>query len=329
MGSVMIDRWSVENVIEYLEGDVEKYKDISAYDTNHFSLTFLRAERKDNYERNSKAFIKCWDNFLTALILWDEIWSFNRKFIYDWKQSLGSEYLTNNLEKIIHQVEPNMISDSLTSIYEMLKIDGEDYNSLIHQTWERTFGYQLISSSLGVPFLAHPSRYQDIITEGISSRLFSRLDVIDRIDKELKKYYKYINTELGREFLKFEYPVLIDLIKKEAHTPEEELRMALEMRVESDVVIFREQIFAIEQIINQGNTQALLTELKLVSDLAKDITAKYAKKIHLGEFSISINPSFTIPINLRKNEKNVLHATFIKRLLNHGVYARYDNYNEM
>jgi len=57
MSSVMMDRWSIENAIEYLGGDIEKYK--YKFGDGHV----------DNYSRNSISILKCWDNFLTALIL--------------------------------------------------------------------------------------------------------------------------------------------------------------------------------------------------------------------------------------------------------------------
>jgi len=55
------------------------------------------------------------------------------------------------------------------------------------------------------------------------------------------------------------------MIKKESRTPEEELKMALEIRNDDDVVTFRKQVFEIELVINQGrNTQEILAVLKLV-----------------------------------------------------------------
>jgi len=57
MSSVMIDRWSIENVIEYLGGDVNKYKILG------------KNSWIDKYDRHPTAFMRCWDNFITALIL--------------------------------------------------------------------------------------------------------------------------------------------------------------------------------------------------------------------------------------------------------------------
>lgn len=85
---------------------------------------------------------------------------------------------------------------------------------------------------------------------------------------------------------------------------------------------FREQLFDIEKTIARGNTQAILTELNRVTELAKDITTKYDKKISLGELSISLSPSITIPLNISKNHKKALHTTFIRNLINFGVYER-------
>jgi len=217
-----------------------------------------------------------------------------------------------------------MINDSLMDFYRDLDVAIPYPDMGIHQSKERTLGYQYISNSLGVPFLAHPSRsYYKFLDISECNRIFTRRDIINKIDKELMEYYvKVVNKEIGREYLKFEYPVLIDMIKKGASTPEEELRRALEIREEKYVVAFREHVFQVEQVINQGNTQALLGVLKSVSDLAKDITTKYARNIYVGEISISITPSFSIPISIKTKRKHGLHTTFIRKLLEFGVYER-------
>jgi hypothetical protein len=311
MGSVMMDRWGIENAIEYLGGDIEKYKhkDKNFYYGEKHPCAFFNFDLIDNSHRNPKTFKNCWENFITALILWDEIWTFNRRFIYNWKQSFDNKNLANKLEDIIYQVDFNMIDDSLTNIYEIL-----DRASIAvdHHCRERTLCYQLISNALGVPFLAHPSRYQSDLIDDIPKMIFTRQDIINRIDKELLDYYNHINEKMGRVALNFKYPVLIDMIRKETSTIEEELDMALKIRNYNDTVTFREQIFEIEQIINRGDTQALLAELKMVSDLAEDITIKYTKEYSIGYISISLNPSLTIPLKIKKNKKNALHATFIE-----------------
>jgi len=321
MSSIMIDKWSIENVIGYLGGNVNNYK-INEYYHN----------RIEDLYHNPTTFEICWENFITAIILWDGIYSFNCQFIYDWKKSLKNKYLADSLEKIIYQVELNMINDSLRDIYIELSTGT---SMLSPQSCERTLGYIIISNSLGVPFLAHPSRIYNDSYLFILNSLFTRLDIIDKIDKELNKYYLKVNEEIGRKFLKFNYPVLIDMIKKEAHTPEEELKIALEMREQKDVVLFRKKIQEIEQVINQGNTQVLMTELKLVSDLAKEITTKFDKKVFIGEFlisftpSIGITPGFSRPISINTSIKPRLHTTFIRRLLNFGVNERNNgNYRE-
>jgi len=87
--------------------------------------------------------------------------------------------LANNLEYIIHQVEPDMIDYSL---YDYHKLLMEANHCIVHQDRERTLGYQLISSSLGVPFLAHPCRDPSYLTRG-SDKLFTRKDIIKKLIK--------------------------------------------------------------------------------------------------------------------------------------------------
>ena len=120
----------------------------------------------------------------------------------------------------------------------------------------RTFSYQAISQCLGSSYLAHPFRENSIIRESFQED-FSRRDVLKRVDKELERYYRYINAELGRNLYQFWYPVLVDMIKQRASTPEEELYAALEIRQEPDVLSFRDAMNSIEQAVQNGCSKKL------------------------------------------------------------------------
>jgi hypothetical protein len=316
MSSILMDRWSVDSLYKYISVKGNVTPSYYYFDKDNYfdhDYYYLNRHNIDYHD-----FIpQCWDNFLTAIVLWDEIWSFRAEHAYNWKDIIDNRKI-DKIDGIIHKIEQSAIEESLMFIYETLSNKGIN---TIYDIPERALWYQLISNSLGVPYFAHPSRKEySFIDE--SCEFFTRLDLINKIDKELLEYYKKINEELGRDMLSFKYPVLLDFIRKGTQTPEEELEKALELRMDNDVVVFRNQLFGVEQSIKNGNTQMILSELKMVSDLAKDITNKYQKQVNIGELTISLSPSFSIPINFTNNKKRELHATFIRRLINFGVYER-------
>lgn len=311
MSAIMMDKYSIQNIIEYLGGAVR---------TNEF-----RQNKRFYYYNEvirNKFELSCWDNFLIAIVLWDEIWSFQENPQLMWQRC--TEHIDNKMvisilsdvEDIIHQVDCSIIDDSVEQMFSSL-LYGQTGPDIV----ERTYYYQIISNYIGINYIAHPARANKLSHEFMDI-IFDKLDVIGRVDKELMDYYKHINNELGKEALKFQCPVLIDYIKKDTYNAIEELEAAMYLRVEDDVVSFRNQLYEIEQTICSGNTQALLSELKMVSDLAKDITSKYRNEFNIGEFSISLTPSLSFPLKFSKSDKRTLHATFIKRLLNYGVYER-------
>ena len=331
MGSIMMDRWSIESIINFLKGSLGEFETFNNDIEDRKNCKNIEGDDYDYEFFPDEANIQCWDNFLTAIVLWDEIWSLHHENMYKWKNIFSNDKLVQNLNNSIHQLEKEAIDKSLLSAYIMLSSNLNEYFQ--RSIYERTLGYQILSNGLGVPFLAHPSRREYFIHRrtydfyrttynSIRFSHFSRRDIFNRIDDELMEYYDQINKEVGRKLYSFNYPVLIDYIRKDTQTPAEELEKAIELKMDNDVVVFREKLFDIEQSIKLGNTQMILSELKMVSDLAKDITNKYQKRIDIGEFTISLSPSLTIPISIKKNKRRELHATFIRRLLNYGVYER-------
>ena len=329
MRSVVMDRWGLDSAFQRLGGD-------SYQSGNDFHLD-------DNFYIYKEAYSKkctdlCWENFLTAVVLWDEIWSFN-KGPFNWDYLLGrkASAVSQYLNEIMHQVDPFMIDQNLLSDYHSLtnhttgpsyftrmEIDAINGLYVDPSLCARTYSYQAISQCLGLPYLAHPFRENSIICENIQEN-FNRMDILKRVDKELERYYRHINRELERNLYQFRYPVLVDMIKRRASTPEEELFEALEIREDPDVLDFRDAMNSIEQAVQNGCLPKITSELELVSGLAEEITKKHENKgATLGEFSISIPfaVSASFPFPLWRKTKYKPQTTFIRRLINYGVNER-------
>jgi hypothetical protein len=306
MSSIMMDKWSIITVLQHLCANIK---------TKRFEHGYI-----DEMEGSLTA---CLNNFLLAVVLWDEIWSFNIDNNYSWMDIFGKrENLANTFQTLIHQPDASVLPNDLLSIYrDLSEKNTMDSDGLV----QRGIAYQQISSFLGVPFLGHPLR-EGWLLDHYRKNIFTRVDIINRVDKELITYCEKINAELGRDLLKFNYPVLINFIRQEAgNNLENQLEVALELRDATDVVAFREQMFYMEQIVAQGNIQAIKEHLDSVSELAKDITTKRKKEISLGEFILSLFPpyiSLSVPIKIPIKKTSGLHITFINRLLEFGLHGR-------
>lgn len=208
MGAIMMDRWSIESVLKYLGGHLGNIYD---YDHDYYGEYNTHGYYYDNFDNPNDAMVEVWNNFLMASVLWDEIWSCHRELTYNLNDIFNnkSNNIINNLQNLFHQVDPSLIMP-LYDIYTNLLYRVSPHSRTM---LERTYGYQLISNYLSIPFLSHPKR-NEFFNQGVNINFFTRYDLIDKIDKELIEYYDKINTELGRDLLRFNYPVLIDYIKK-------------------------------------------------------------------------------------------------------------------
>jgi hypothetical protein len=77
MSAIMMDKSSIDTVVTYLGGEFDYYQDHDE---------FLLGYQEDNYSPEI-----CWDNFLTAIVLWDEIWHFKPNG-YPCRRSLCGEH---------------------------------------------------------------------------------------------------------------------------------------------------------------------------------------------------------------------------------------------
>jgi len=74
-----MDRWSIDCIYKHLFKETKKmYPDINLpYD--NYSVDYIGYY----HGISSRDFVpQCCDNFLTAIILWDEIWSFHQEFTF-------------------------------------------------------------------------------------------------------------------------------------------------------------------------------------------------------------------------------------------------------
>lgn len=304
MSAIMMDNWSLESATSYLG---------------------LSNEERTAY---GEGYIDSWVNLITALVLWDEIWYVTDPRTLAWKAQMVNHSVLEKFDTVIHPIDKhdfdNDIMDKLIDSASSYSGESPSYIE------KRTILYGLMSNVLGINVLLHSKR-DELSTSSPLMSPFSRLDIFKTIDRDLQEYYEYINDKLGRKYLSFAYPVLYDFIKNQTYmryrTASENsdiIETAFEIRQEKDVVRFRDEIEHIECLVNSGDTQALLTQLNLLDEIAKELSNKYNKSIVLADFKLSLTPSLsrTFPIEIKCNENMRIHTSFIKTIYSFGIDGR-------
>ena len=306
MSAIMIDNWSIDSFVAFVD----------------FGYTYDFLD-KESYKKQYKVLEKAWINFLSAIMLWDEVWFYKHHLSQFWQQEMEQMMADDRCKKPLSAVKS--ILKEVNVDLRMIKgvIDDPeifpDKDKTKTSIRERSKFYLVISNILGISYLAHPERGAHI--DDFGKQLFNRMELIEKIDKELIEYYLYINKRLGREHLNFKYPVLYDLVRYNSSGVYDQLNTALSLRNDNDLITFRNEISEIEQLVNSGNTQSLLTQLDIISEIAKKVTEKY-KKMKIGQFSLGLTPSISLPIQIKVNPNMKIHTAFIKRLIDFGVNKR-------
>jgi len=327
--TVLTDNWNIESALIYYEAKIannnERFHDADTY--------------------------MSWYSFLTMLVMWDKILYHKNHLSLFWQGiiSYADTEPLNKLKSFLQEIDMDKnpcdkYLDSSSNSYEPIDIGKSDtpegfseylYGYLL-QVPEQSYStitveedivsqgalrYLFLSNQLGVSYVPHPRRSQYLIDNKMIWNNFSRLDILNKIDREMSEYYRLLNEKLGRNLYKFQYPLFYDYLRKNAKTIEEELQLALSLREDKDVKCFRESIETVENNVNSGNTQSLLVALEATSTITKEITQKYKKEIVIGELTIGLTPSINIPLKFSKSEKTY-HTTFLQKLADFGVNDR-------
>ena len=91
MSSIMMDRWSIDSLYKYMGGHINATHPAYYLDKDNF-IDHDYHYLENNHDIYYNDFIpQCWDNFLIAIVLWDEIWSFHQESTRNWKIIIGNQ----------------------------------------------------------------------------------------------------------------------------------------------------------------------------------------------------------------------------------------------
>lgn len=280
----------------------------------------------------------CWQNFLTSIILWDDIyvnshhglWKMSDTndigvddyaYSFDSLTNMAKRWLNTNflnlsfvhiakesfeIEKLSEKLEISGVLDTL-KVPAFYKLNYKHKSLLVSG-----YRYVLQANELGYNYLPHPERAKFLLKSGVFTKGFNRQEYIKILDKEVEKYMEEVNNLCGNNLLDTKFPVLYEFIAKETSSPQEQFKYAIELRNNKDVVKFRESVNQIEELLQNGNILELKKSLDCTKKICDDITTDLYKKPLSFSVSLGLSPSINITLNPKNNRtKSILHTTFL------------------
>lgn len=292
MGHILIDNISLNSALEiYLNGDANFKTDFTV------------------------------QNYLFGIVLWDSIFSLEKRKSRQVGDSKTSDFYVDNRFHITNIVLDygdidNEASDIAFDMYES-KVNEPEF-----QIIEDTFFYILLSQKVNMNLLLSKERSEFFVKSKISEKFFHRLDLIGMLEKEVKEYYDEINRKIGKNFITFECPLLVDYICNNSSNLKDAIELADHIRKEKDVIEFRKAMDKLENALCEGDLLLFNEYISVIPDIVSDITNK-DKKSKTVNLVLSATPSITMPIELESGRKKMLHVDFLTDLGMYGVYNRF------
>lgn len=293
-------------------------------------LPYKLQNRKFDFKRKKDRELidMCWQNFLTSIILWDDIFLDFSSFSYSC--SLQSPNLRKTYTKFISTLNSEFDN---TRIFNFIKngsmpLDDGKANSSkrkafmeeINQQYNDPlmrglllsgFDYLMKANYLGYNYLPHPYRTNVLHNSGLFQNNFIRTKYLEILDKKIENYTDEVNKLYGDKVITVDFPVLYKFLHDNAKNPKEELHIALSLRDDKNVIKFRNSMNKIENMLKNGNIYNLDASLKKVNEITDKLTNNiYNKKISFG-VSLGLSPSFNIDFDNKDKVKSKLHTTFL------------------
>lgn len=288
MQGVLIDNWSIENIIDCV------------------------------YEEDSKSYNKEYIDLLEAIVLWDDLYYPENTYSL-WKEYIDQDHSIRKIIKPIQDDEKEFNDE----VEEILKGMDND-NNFTEIVNKGAVKYVLFSNKNGLNYF--PSEKRCVFLE--QSNLFNgininRFDFVRTLDKEIIKYYEELNDFFGKNVFSFELPLLADFIIQNTPNNMSHIDYAIKLKKDRDVIAYREYLNEIEMAINNGQWKKLFKFKEETKGLVEDIFK--AKEV---VDSISVNllalPSFSISTANLPFKKNI-HLSFLRKLSKFAYKKRRNN----
>ncbi|MBD5152767.1 MAG: hypothetical protein HDT16_09990 [Oscillibacter sp.] len=313
MSEVMVDSWGL---IDSLSNAL-KHRQNSKYYNDEYIV---------HQEHDVKGSPICRHSLLTALILWDDI------YINSDSHSISGSHLAvrylfevvgPSLKKdnFIHPIPISVqqdiptYSDLFKKLYNTIKhenciIDSEEMYMLL---WGGI--YLMQANSMGVTYLPHPRRAKILRDAEVFPRNFDGRTYLDIVDKEILDYIEAVNKLAQYQLLSVPFPVLNKFIVEMATDPLDEFAVAINLRENKNVALFRKSVNDIEKELKNGNIHALKASLMKVKEACDEVSnSLYKESLSFG-VSIGLSPSIEIGRELKPKVSSGFHTTFLSDLM--------------
>ena len=281
----------------------------------------------------------CRQNLLTALVRWDDIYlnecimhsgrtdALNFA-VYRLHQMLGSPSFVHIVPMTSLKDERKYLSSELIrELYRHIKIIANDISDE-RERWLLLRGglYVMQANNMGIAYLPHPFRAKVLNDSGIFKREFDGQIYLDIVDKEVRNYINAINELSQFELLSTSFPVLYEFISKIAKDPFDEFKVALDLREDKNVSLFRKSVNEISEELKKGNLHAVRASLMKVQEICTEITdSLYRKPLSYG-VSLGLSPSIEISREHKPKVSSGFHTTFLSDLANFALKGTIPTY---
>jgi len=287
----------------------------------------LLQEKYNKFDVDSSELFLCQQNLLTATVLWDDIYiNIDRTKSNDYcaitrlHEILGDESFAHFISLDSYDIRDLSDSEIYNKLVDILTNNGDiiNFKERSYMLWRGGL-YLMKANSTGLAYLPHPYRAKLLYDSGIFPRKFDGRVYLDIIDKEVREYIEAINELAQFQLLSTSFPILYEFISKIAKDPLDEFRIALELREEKNVSLFRKSVNEISEEVKKGNIHALRASLMKTKEICDEITASLYKKPLSYGVSIGLSPSIEIGRDHNPKVASGFHTTFLSDLANFAL----------
>lgn len=285
------------------------------------------------------------NDLITGLIMYDEILYLpitNGGFTDDYR-TIWFEHYNSRIFKNIPispiDIDPQYIDDSISFVQhtfpELAQIEvGPQYK--MHQQSFGALEYFVISNYLGTTYFPSKNRreFLDKYFDFSNKIITPGEDIVNYIDKSVAEFYKELNDKIGKSYITFKLPLLLDYVYFLSEGKNDLLQTALQIRDTDELKHFRFWINEINESVNNGDWLGYKQCFDIVNEIIKRIEDKNKRKKFSFDVTLSWPPSITFPVNLKyiKSKKSKVGSMFIGNLATFGmtqrrVYSRNTDFN--
>lgn len=276
-------------------------------------------------------------NVVYGIVLWDEVYvleeAFNSHYLLGVDGFREHEIKFQILQKQPVQSEIDELALEHFFEYEQFKDLDEDeksdskfykeklgINGFYKINWEgkRALDYLLIANEKGLDYMPSVKRVCILQSYNFMS-FFSRKDVLNKVDLELRGFYKELNNLIGRESIKYSFPILLDYLLDKYQNLEDIIKAAFELKYDSKVIKFRKEMDNLEHAFLKGDLLEIKDYFENIGEIIKEI-AEIKNTNKSIDITLSVPPAISTTIDMKQTRRH--QCLFIKDLAYYGIRER-------